>query len=91
MKHSVHSIHKGEVLFLKAINIDEVNVDTKGALRFREEIENRCVSFIHFTFSYIVSIWLESSMTTTCLLVRVCIGVPGVYEPKGLGGLMSFL
>ena len=41
----------------KAIKFYEVEVDVqKGPLRFRGKVHNRCVSFIHFTFSSIVFI-----------------------------------
>ena len=40
-----------------SIKFYEVKVDVqKGALSFREKIDNRHVSFIHFTFSFIVFI-----------------------------------
>ncbi len=55
----------------------------KGPLRFREIIDNRCVSFIHSAFSYIVFIWSHSSITSTCLLVSVCIWVLGLLQTRG--------
>ena len=61
---SMHSIHKGEVLFFssvyiwKAVNFFEVKVHVqKGPLRFVGKFDNRHVSFIHFMFSFIVVIW----------------------------------
>ena len=63
----------------RANNFFEVMVDVhKGFLRFREEIDYRCVNFIHFTFSFIVVIWSLSIMATMHVLVRVCIWVLGV-------------
>ena len=42
----------------KAFKLYEVKVDVqKGALKFREKIDNKYVNFIHFTFSSIVFIW----------------------------------
>ena len=31
----------------------------KEALRFRENFDNKCVSFIQLTFSFIVVIWIS--------------------------------
>ena len=53
----------------------EVKVDVqKEALRLRENIDNKRVGFIHFTFSFIVFIWSWSLMTTMFLLVRLAFG-----------------
>ena len=71
------------------MKVNEVKIDVqKGALRLRGKIDNRYVTFIHFTFSSIVFIWL---MTTMCLLVRVCIWVLSFYKRDALGALMGFL
>ena len=55
---SVHSINKGEVLFVFVMNIWRgysfftLKVDVlKGALRFRELIDTTCVSIIQLMFS----------------------------------------
>ena len=43
--------------FKKAIKNDEVKADVqKRALGFRENFDNKCVSFIQFMFSFIVVI-----------------------------------
>jgi hypothetical protein len=64
--------------FREAINFFEVKVDVKkGLLRSRENIGNRCVSFIEFTFLSIVIIWSWSSMVIMYVLVKVCIWVLG--------------
>ena len=45
-------------IFSKAIKNVEVHVDVqKRVLEFRGKFDNRCVSFIQFTFSSIVVIW----------------------------------
>jgi hypothetical protein len=44
--------------FEKAMKNVEVKVSVqKRALGFREKIDNKCVSSIHFTFTSIVVIW----------------------------------
>ena len=63
-------------MFKKAIKIFEANVSVqKGALRFRENFDNRCQFhgihiFIHCCHTVIVS------MTTLFILVRVSVWVP---------------
>ena len=61
---NAHNICKGDVLFSlvctfrKAIKNFEVKVNVqKWDLRFRARLENRCVSFIQFMFSYVIVIW----------------------------------
>ena len=73
--------------FIKNLN-PKVDVQ-KGTLKSREMFDNRCVSFIQFTFSFIIVMW--SSMCTMLILVRVCIWVLGFYKLKSLGALMSSL
>ena len=44
--------------FEKAMKNVKVKVNVqKGALGFRENFDNRCVSSIQFTFAFIVVIW----------------------------------
>ena len=76
----------------KVIKFSKVKVDAKKrALRFRETIDNICVSFVHFTFLSIIIIWSKSSMTAMCVLIKVCIWDLGFYVLEVLGALMGFL
>ena len=44
--------------FRKDVKNLEVKVDLQfGALRFNEEVDNKCVSYIQFINSFVVVIW----------------------------------
>ena len=74
----------------------EAKVDVqKGALKLRDQINNICVSFIHFTFSSIVFVWSQSSLVTMCHLVRLelgfrCLQTRGSWSSNGLPSVLLF-
>ena len=86
----IHIIHKGEVLLCtsrKAFLYFEGKVDVqKGGLRYREIFDNRCVSFIQFTFLSNIVMWSQSLMATMFVLVRV-----QIWVTRGFGAFMGLL